>query len=83
MLFRSTIDVEGHELPVLQSLSFERYKPKVIVVELHEKKIESILENEIYQFIKSKKYSLFSWVLPSLIFVRDGYLTDSVVVPCS
>ena len=78
-----TIDVEGHELPVLKSLSFERYKPKVLVVELHEGKIESILDNEIYRFIKSKNYSLFSWVLPSLIFVRDGYLTNSVIVPFS
>jgi len=76
-----TIDVEGHELPVLQSLNFEKYKPKVVVVELHEEKIESILDHVIYQFIQSKNYSLFSWVLPSLIFVRDGYLTESVVVP--
>lgn len=78
-----TIDVEGHELSVLQSLNFEKYKPKVLVVELHEEKIESILENEIYQYIQSQKYSLFSWVLPSLIFVREGYLTDSAVVPFS
>ena len=76
-----TIDVEGHELPVLRSLNFEKYKPKVLVVELHEEKIESILENEIYQYIQSQKYALFSWVLPSLIFVREGYLTDSAVVP--
>jgi len=74
-----SVDVEGHELPVLKSLNFEVYKPKVLVVELHEEKIEEILASELYEFIKSKKYSLFSWVLPSLIFVRDGYFKSGVL----
>jgi hypothetical protein len=55
--------------------------PKQYILELPEEKIESILEHAIYKFIQSKNYSLFPWVLPSLIFARDGYLTDSVVVP--
>lgn len=74
-----SVDVEGHELPVLKSLNFEVYKPKVLVVELHAEKIEEILASELYEFIKSKKYSLFSWVLPSLIFVRDGYFKSGVL----
>lgn len=78
-----SIDVEGHELPVLRSLDFELYKPKVLVVELHEETIEAILEHELYKYITSKKYSLFSWVLPSLIFVRHGYLANNAVVPSS
>lgn len=74
-----SIDVEGHELPVLRSLDFEMYKPKVVLVELHAEKIEEILASELYEFIKSKKYSLFSWVLPSMIFVRDGYFKSGVL----
>jgi len=74
-----SIDVEGHELPVLRSLDFEMYKPKV-VVELHTERIEEIIKSELYQFMMGKKYFLYSWVELSLIFVRDGYLTNSAVV---
>ena len=75
-----SIDVEGHELPVLKSLNFEVYKPKVLVVELHAEKIEEIQASELYEFIQSKKYTLFSWVKPSLIFTRDGALTRFSIV---
>lgn len=71
-----SIDVEGHELAVLKFLDFEVYKPKALVVELHAETIEEIQKNELYQFIKSKKYILFSWVKPSLIFSRNGSITE-------
>ncbi len=76
-----SIDVEGHELPVLRSLDFDMYKPKVVVVEIHSEKIEDLLKSEIYLFIRGKNYSLYSWIQPSLIFVRDGYHKHSAVVP--
>jgi FkbM family methyltransferase len=75
-----SIDVEGHELPVLQSLNFQIYKPKVLVIELHEEKIAEILKTELYEFITAKQYSLYSWVKPSLIFVRNDYNAGSAVV---
>ncbi len=75
-----SIDVEGHELPVLQSLNFQFYKPKVLVIELHEELIEEILKSELYEFISAQCYSLYSWVKPSLIFVRNGYNVNSAVV---
>jgi len=78
-----TIDVEGHELPVLQSLNFQVYKPKVLVIELHQEQIEDILKTELYEFIIAKRYSLYSWVKPSLIFVRNGYNAESAVVTSS
>lgn len=73
------VDVEGHELPLLKSLSFEVYKPKVLEVELHAEKIEEVLKHELYRFIKGKKYSLYSWVKPSLIFVRDRSISSGVI----
>ena len=78
-----SIDVEGHELPVLRSLDFEMYKPKVVVVELHAERIEEILKSELYKFMRGKRYSLYSWIPLSLLFVRDGYLKSSAVIPCS
>jgi FkbM family methyltransferase len=75
-----SIDVEGHELPVLQSLNFQVYKPKVLVIELHEEKIVEIIKTELYEFVTAKQYSLYSWVKPSLIFVRNDYNAGSAVV---
>ncbi|MEX2491423.1 MAG: FkbM family methyltransferase [Nitrospirales bacterium] len=67
-----SIDVEGHELSVLKSLNFEEYRPKVLVVELHAKKIEHILESDLYRFVRAKHYVLHSWHQPSLIFVKNS-----------
>ncbi len=78
-----SIDVEGHELPVLRSLDFEIYKPKVIVVELHVAQIEDILKSELYQFMIARNYSLYSWLELSLIFIREGYRTNNAIVRCS
>lgn len=75
-----SIDVEGHELPVLESLNFETYKPKVLVVEIHAETIEEILSSELYKYIKNQKYSLFCWIKPSLIFARDGSITGYTIV---
>lgn len=66
-----SIDVEGHELSVLRSLNFEEYQPKVLVVELHAKKIEHILDSDLYKFITAKHYALHSWHQPSLIFLKN------------
>tara|TARA_B100000780_G_scaffold225213_1_gene164303 strand:+ start:209 stop:883 length:675 start_codon:yes stop_codon:yes gene_type:complete len=49
------IDVEGADLKVLEGLSFDKFKPKLICVEIHEKEIN---ESKIYKFLVDKKYKL-------------------------
>jgi len=49
------IDVEGADLKVLEGLSFEKFKPELICVEIHEKEIN---ESKIYKFLEDKKYKL-------------------------
>ena len=49
------IDVEGADLKVLEGLSFEKFKPELICVEIHARKI---IESEIYKFLVDKKYKL-------------------------
>ena len=48
------IDVEGADHEALTSLNFEKYRPKVICIEITEKLNESI----IFKFLKDKKYFL-------------------------
>ena len=60
------IDVEGADLKVLEGLSFEKFKPELICVEIHAMKID---ESEIYKFLVDKKYKLIWSGVFSHIFI--------------
>jgi len=47
------IDVEGADYKVLLGLNFEKYKPKLICVEIHNKDIK---DDKIYKFLTIKGY---------------------------
>ena len=64
-----SIDVEGMDFKVLNSLDMETYKPKTIIIEDHHKTIAEIFETNIYQSLKSRGYLLRSWTFYSLIFI--------------
>lgn len=52
-----SIDVEGAEMEVLNSNDWEKYRPTVILAEIH-KNIEEIQDDEVYKFLKDKGYKL-------------------------
>ena len=78
-----TIDVEGHELNVLNGLNFNIYSPKVIVVEfldLNVKKLEIknlnidvVINSELYNFLLSKNYTLTNCIYSDLVFVHNQF----------
>lgn len=49
------IDVEGAELSVLKGLSFKKYNPRLICIEIHQKNIK---KNKVYKFLRKKNYTL-------------------------
>ena len=61
------IDVEGADLKVLEGLSFNKFKPELICIEIHEKEIEL---SKIYKFLVDKKYELIWSGVFSYIFKR-------------
>ncbi|TAJ77969.1 MAG: FkbM family methyltransferase [Gallionellaceae bacterium] len=67
-----TVDVEGFDLDVLQSLSFERYSPLLILVELHEPTIGKVMASPLYEFMVGKGYDLVNWTGPTLVFKRKA-----------
>jgi FkbM family methyltransferase len=70
-----TIDAEGHDLNVLKSLDFKKYKPKLVIVESHLMNIDQIMETEMYQLLKGRGYYLINWVGFSLFFTfPDNHL---------
>ena len=78
-----SIDVEGHELPVLEGLDFNKYSPNVIVVEyldlnvskleIKNLNIENVINSEIYKFLTLKKYILVNSIYSDLIFIKSDF----------
>ena len=65
------IDTEGHEIEVLRSNNWERYRPELLVIELLMNDIERILNSELALFMANIGYSLYSWVKPTTIWLRN------------
>jgi FkbM family methyltransferase len=80
-----SIDVEGHEINVLQGFDFARWRPRLILVEDH------VLNRKLHYFLKGRDYiwmrrtGLNSWYVPvsskiglgiygQLQFIRKYYL---------
>ena len=78
-----TIDVEGFELKVLKGLNFDKYKPRVIIVEFLDleankweipyNNLDNVLKSEIYSFLINKNYKLVNWVNGDLVFIQKNY----------
>ena len=61
------IDVEGADLKVLEGLSFDKFKPELVCVEIHAKEIK---KSDIYNFLANKNYELLWSGVFSHIFKR-------------
>ena len=61
------IDVEGADLKAIKGLSFDKFQPELVCIEIHEKEIK---QSEIYQFLMDKKYELIWSGIFSHIFKR-------------
>jgi len=61
------IDVEGTDLKVLEGLSFDKFKPELVCVEIHAKEIK---QSDIYKFLINKNYELLWSGVFSHIFKR-------------
>jgi FkbM family methyltransferase len=61
------IDVEGADLKVLKGLSFDKFKPELVCVEIHSKEIK---KSDIYNFLIDKNYELLRSGVFSHIFRR-------------
>lgn len=65
------IDVEGWDLECLRSNDWNRFRPKIILVEIFSTSVEQLLETETYLFLTNKNYKLNSKLRNSCIFVSN------------
>jgi len=78
-----TIDIEGSEFLALKDFNFDKYDPKVIVVEyldltlpaleIKNLNINSTLNSNIYKLIVSKNYTLVNMLHSDLVFVNNKF----------
>ncbi|WP_337045201.1 FkbM family methyltransferase [Emticicia sp. 17c] len=66
-----TVDIEGNDFNAIKSIDLTKYRPKLIVVEIHGFDLSTIHENEIYQYLTDRKYTLVSFA------TMNGYFLDS------
>ena len=69
-----SIDVEGLDFQVLKSNNFEKYLPKVILIEILESNLSNIEKNEIAIYLKKYNYSVYAKAVNTVIFVRDNFV---------
>ncbi|MEM9412149.1 MAG: FkbM family methyltransferase, partial [Planctomycetota bacterium] len=68
-----TVDVESHDTEVLQSLGLDRYRPNVVVVEIHVDGFSELVESEAFQLLQKYDYEVVNWCGPSVIFKRTDW----------
>lgn len=65
-----TIDVEGLDFQVLRSINLDKYKPKIILVEILKSSLADIEGNEIAKYLARYGYSIYAKALNTVIFSR-------------
>ena len=75
-----SIDVEGSEIDVLQGLDFNKYRPKLVVLEFidrsfkeyYDLKLEIILKSKLNEFMENKNYKLINWIHDDLVYIPNN-----------
>ena len=55
-----SIDVEGYELDVLKSNNWDKFKPKIIIIEIHNMNFNNPKDNVIHSYLDKLGYKLFA-----------------------
>ncbi len=64
------IDVEGHDYEVLISFDIRRYRPRLIVIEMHGFELQNPDENQIVGYLNQNGYALTGYA------IMNGYFID-------
>lgn len=65
-----SIDCEGHDLAVLKSNDFSRFRPELICIEDHDWGSFGKYETDIGKFLESQGYCPYAWAAPSVFWKR-------------
>jgi hypothetical protein len=65
-----SVDAETHDLQVLQSNDWTRFRPQLVIVEVLIDAHDEMLKSEVCSFMFAQGYALVTWVYPNVIFER-------------
>ena len=68
------IEVEGKELEVLKGNDWNKFRPKVILVEILSSSLEEFFDNSTYTFLNENNYSLFAKTFNTCFFIENKFL---------
>ncbi len=66
------VDAEGHDLEVLRSNDWERYRPDLILVEDFSFSLADVDKSQLLQFMNGVRYEMYAWLRPTVVFRREG-----------
>ena len=61
---------------VLKSNNFEKYKPKVILIEILGSSLNDIEKNEISEYLKEYDYSIYAKAVNTVVFISDKFFRE-------
>lgn len=67
-----TVDVEGVDFEVLQGLDFKKYRPHVIIIEIHGVPIAAIESSSVHQLLTKNFYRLHGFVIWNAYYIDLG-----------
>lgn len=65
-----SVDVEGHDLNVLRSIDLDRFRPKLIVVEMHHLDLRRIAEHPVTRYLEARHFRQIGYD------TLNGYFAD-------
>ncbi|MFY9107190.1 FkbM family methyltransferase [Aliarcobacter cryaerophilus] len=68
-----SIDVEGFDFQVLKSNNWEKYSPKVVLIEILSKDIESMIGSEVYIYMKKLNYKYYAKSVHTHFFIKEDF----------
>jgi FkbM family methyltransferase len=70
------IDAEGLDIEILKSNNFTKYRPRLILIEVHEVSTTQLAKHPVVLYLSDFDYHLHSWINPNLLFVRGDSLLE-------
>lgn len=68
-----SIDVEGLDFQVLQSNDWDRYRPKVVLIEVLDIDIEQMTKTKVYEFMLQRHYRYFAKTVGTHFFIENTF----------
>jgi FkbM family methyltransferase len=67
-----SVDAENHEIEILQSNNWDKYRPDYIIIEVLDFDINRLQNHEVNKFLVTKGYQLFAKTLRTCFYKADG-----------